>query len=349
MHHSSISLTRLRNIIQPHTDWKRTLQHSSKMTRRSIHVMLSMLILLKQDCSSFQAASSPHLYFSASIADGARPTSALCVYTPEQEEDDRMQKDVGEKELESLVQKLDMSADDAATKKKDNDAMAFLRNMGKVGGAANQDFTNAVGSDEGAGMAAAKNLASTASPVRKSKTAYLDATESGIIDDMSDAFPMTSSGTEWRGVSDRVRGGTSEGSIKREVIDDKTSNVLVGHVTGENGFIQMVTELSKDPSKASVDASDYDGIEIDVLSKEGFAFNIHLRTSGNLDDNSFRHTVTLECLFGWSTNRIPLSSFVDRAGTSVDYSQLKRIGIVALEKETDVYLAVGGVRFYNVI
>jgi hypothetical protein len=307
--------------------------------------MLSVLILLQQDCSSFQAASSPHLC----IADGARPTSALRVYTPEQEKDDIVQKDVGDKVLESLVQKLDMSADDAAPKKKDNDAMAFLRNLKKVGGAANKDFTHAVGSDEGAGMVAAKNSALTASSVQKSKNAYLEATESGIIDDMSDAFPMTSSGTEWRGVSDRVKGGTSEGSIKREVIDDKSSKVLVGHVTGENGFIQMVTELSKDPSKASVDASDYDGIEIDVLSEEGLSFNIHLRTSGDLDDNSFRHTVTLECLFGWSTDRIPFSSFVDGAGTSVDYSQLKRIGIVALEKEADVCLAVGGVRFYSVI
>ena len=32
---------------------------------------------------------------------------------------------------------------------KDNKAMAFLRKIGKVGGAANQDFTNAVGVDEG--------------------------------------------------------------------------------------------------------------------------------------------------------------------------------------------------------
>ena len=31
----------------------------------------------------------------------------------------------------------------------DNKAMAFLRKIGKVGGAANQDFTNAMGVDEG--------------------------------------------------------------------------------------------------------------------------------------------------------------------------------------------------------
>eukprot|EP00980_Cylindrotheca_fusiformis_P008550 scaffold1813_cov109-Cylindrotheca_fusiformis.AAC.8 len=259
---------------------------------------------------------------------------------------------VGDEVLDSLCQKLDKSAEGSEKKKSDNKAMAFLRKMGKVGGAANKDFTNAVGSDEGAGMSAPPEAGPAIPP--KSLDAYEDATETGIIDDLSDpCFPRTSSGTEWRGVSDRVKGGSSEGSIKREVVDDVTCNVLTGHISStgveDGGFIQMVTELTKDPSKESVDASDYDGVEMDVLSKEGLSFNVHLRTSNDLKGRSFRSRVVLECLFGWSTIRIPFSSFVDADGTSVDYSKLKRIGIVALDPGADVYLAVGGVRFYSVI
>ena len=145
-----------------------------------------------------------------------------------------------------------------------------------------------------------------ASSIRKSNQAYLDSTESGVIDDLSEVFPLTSSGTEWRGVSDRLQGGTSEGIIKREVVDEKTANVLVG-----SGLIQMVTELSKDFSKGTVDASEYDGIELDVLSKESLNFNVHLRTQDPEQEASYRHTVDLECLFAWQTIRIPFSSFLD--------------------------------------
>ena len=279
------------------------------------------------------------------------------VYTPEQEGDE---KNVGDQVLEDLVKKLDKSSSSSSksTKKKDNKAMAFLKKIGKVGGAANKDFGTATGSDEGAGMSpmsSSPSTTTTSSSVRKSQQAFVEATESGIIDDMTENFPMTSSGTEWRGVSDRVRGGTSEGFIKREVIDGRTANVLIGKVTGSGGFIQMITELSKDYStKDSVDATDFDGIEIDVLSKEDLEFNIHLRVRGSLQKASYRHTVQLECLFAWQTIRVPFSSFlVQEEGNgerkSVNYSKLKRIGIVALDKETDVYLAIGGVRFYNVI
>jgi peptide-methionine (S)-S-oxide reductase len=52
------------------------------------------------------------------------------------------------------AQKLSLSAipsptDEPTEKKKDNNAMAFLRKVGKVGGDANIDYTDAVGVDEG--------------------------------------------------------------------------------------------------------------------------------------------------------------------------------------------------------
>jgi hypothetical protein len=103
--------------------------------------------------------------------------------------------------------------------------------------------------------------------VRKSKAAYIPCTTSGIIDDMSDPFPFTSSGSQWQGITDRVMGGISNGSLSRETIGGKLANVLRGNVSLANngGFIQMATDLSLEPSvNLFVDASAYDGVELEV-------------------------------------------------------------------------------------
>lgn len=298
------------------------------------------------------------------------------VYTPEQQEDFDNKKDEEKNQekdkdedpgqvLESLLDKLDKSKANAKEKekKKENKAMSFLRKRGKVGG--NNDFTNAVGSDEGSGMAApiksnaldtsslSTGAAATlpSSMISKSQGAYQDAIESGIIDDLTESFPTTSSGSEWRGTSDRSLGGTSEGAIRRETVNDKTSNVLVGQVSNQpNAFLQMVTDLANSGNTADgVDASNYDGIELDILSQEGMEFNVHLR-SDKFPKKSYRHTASVECLFGWSTIRIPFTSFVDAGdGTSVDYGSISRLGIVALKPDSEVYLALSGARFYSVI
>jgi Complex I intermediate-associated protein 30 (CIA30) len=65
-------------------------------------------------------------------------------------------------------------------------------------------------------------------------------------------------------------GGLSTGHLTREVYQGRISNVLRGMVRLENngGFIQMATNLVRRNQAAdtciSVDASDYDGVEIDV-------------------------------------------------------------------------------------
>ena len=86
---------------------------------------------------------------------------------------------------------------------------------------------------------------------------------------MSESFPKTSSGTEWSGFTDRVMGGLSMATLVRQEVEGKVSNLMTGTVSLANngGFIQMATDFSKDPSIATVDASEFDGIEIDVLYK----------------------------------------------------------------------------------
>ena len=85
---------------------------------------------------------------------------------------------------------------------------------------------------------------------------------------MSDPFPGTSSGTAWAGVTDRVMGGISSGTLSRETFQGRNANVLRAHVTLENngGFVQMATDLALDPATSNtVDASQFQGIELDVF------------------------------------------------------------------------------------
>ena len=78
----------------------------------------------------------------------------------------------------------------------DNKAMQFLKQIGKVGGAANRDFRYALGVDEGP---AGKSAGRRGGNLQKAKEAFRSCVESGIVDDMSQDFPQTSSGTRWSG------------------------------------------------------------------------------------------------------------------------------------------------------
>eukprot|EP00578_Thalassiosira_sp_NH16_P002470 CAMPEP_0181135342 /NCGR_PEP_ID=MMETSP1071-20121207/32569_1 /TAXON_ID=35127 /ORGANISM="Thalassiosira sp., Strain NH16" /LENGTH=328 /DNA_ID=CAMNT_0023221919 /DNA_START=163 /DNA_END=1149 /DNA_ORIENTATION=- len=255
----------------------------------------------------------------------------------------------------------------ASSTKADNKSMAFLRKIGRVGGAANMDFANAMGLDESpsGGSKSSYHEDGTFKNVRKSKAAYIPCTTSGIIDDMSDPFPFTSSGSQWQGITDRVMGGTSNGSLSRETVDDKLANVLRGNVSMENGggFIQMATDLSLDPSTDPfVDASEYDGVELEVYCDcEGAdkecdieeKFNVHLRTPAcERQNSSYRSTLTIQP-GRWALVRVPWSEFIGY-GPGPDVTPfvplLRRLGVVSIgEAKNDVVLAVGKIGFYNVI
>jgi len=234
-------------------------------------------------------------------------------------------------------------------------SMAFLRKIGKVGGAANKDFANAMGVDEGP---AGKAESSRRKVVKKAKHAYTLCTVSGVVDDLSEQFPFTSSGNQWSAFTDTVMGGKSNGSLSREEIEGKSANVLRGHVSLANngGFIQMATDMALDPSVAlTVDASDFDGIELDVLHGGSMAkesFNVHIKNSDCLTTASYRATFDLE-KGNWLTIRLPWSEFSGHgpglSQTPMNISIIRRIGVVAIGKEMDVCLALGGVRFYSVI
>lgn len=240
---------------------------------------------------------------------------------------------------------------------RDNKSMSFLRKIGKIGGT-KVDFTNAIGVDEGSGGAKISSNAGKCDhdvAVKKARHAYRSCVDSGTIDDLSESFPVTSSGTQWAGVTDKVMGGSSSGTLVREEFQGRLSNVLTANVKLENdgGFVQMVTDLALDHSVSNtVDASKYDGIEFDVFyggDADRESFNVHLKDSNCLRQfSSYRATFELK-QGQWTTVRLPWSRFEGFGWGAVenllDNSALRRIGLVAIGKEMDVSFALSSIRF----
>lgn len=244
-----------------------------------------------------------------------------------------------------------------AKKKSDNKAMAFLKKIGKIGGT-KVDFTHAVGVDEGSGGAKISSNAGKVDhdvAIKKARHAYRSCVDSGTIDDLSENFPVTSSGTQWMGVTDGVMGGSSSGSLVREEFMGRLSNVLTASVSLENngGFVQMATDLALDHSVSStVDASIYNGVELDVYFEgdvDRESFNIHLKDSNCIRQFS-SYRATFEIPQGeWTTVRLPWSIFngygLEGLDNLLNVSALRRIGLVAIGKEMNVRLALSSIRF----
>lgn len=243
------------------------------------------------------------------------------------------------------------SQGEEGSKKNRKDVMAFLRTKGALG--KNKDFSTAMGVDEGP---VGKNR-SQVRGMQKSKMAYEWCTDSGIIDDISESFPLTSSGSEWSGFTDQVMGGISEGKLLREKIDGRDCNVMKGKVSTYNngGFIQMATDLSKDPATIlTVDASKWDGVELEVYhdgDEDRENFNIHLRNPAcTRQFSSYRATFEVE-KGKWQHIKVPFSDFKGHGpgaiDTKFDNSTLRRMSIVAIGKPMEVYLGIGKVGFYK--
>ncbi|MEM8876528.1 MAG: CIA30 family protein [Pseudomonadota bacterium] len=152
--------------------------------------------------------------------------------------------------------------------------------------------------------------------------------------------------SEWRFVADTVMGGVSTGAMTEVQVAGRKAVRLTGQVSLENngGFVQIATDLSSDGQ--SIDASAWSGIEIDVWGN-GERYNIHLRT----DDvsrpwQSYRSDFVAES--DWTTLRRPFADFAAyRIDAPLDPSRLRRIGIVAIGREFEADVAVGGLRFFR--
>ena len=167
-----------------------------------------------------------------------------------------------------------------------------------------------------------------------------------VIDDLSQPSPRASNGASWELIADRVMGGLSNGTMLREVVQDREAIHMRGDVSLENngGFLQIAVDLA--PDGAPIDASHWAGIEIDVIGKDE-SYNLHLRTADVARTwQSYRQSFIARP--EWRTLRLPFADFeAHRIDVPLDLSKLRRIGIVAIGRAFHADIAIAGVRFHS--
>jgi len=169
---------------------------------------------------------------------------------------------------------------------------------------------------------------------------------SDVIDDLSQPAPQASNGAAWELVADRVMGGVSNGTMRREIVEGREAIRMQGDVSIENngGFLQIALDIALDGS--SIDASQWAGIEIDVIGNDE-SYNLHLRTADVVRPwQSYRQSFVAAP--EWRTLRLPFIEFEPhRIDAALDLSTLRRIGIVAIGRAFHADIAIGGIRFHT--
>lgn len=172
------------------------------------------------------------------------------------------------------------------------------------------------------------------------------AATSDIIDDLSQKSPRASNGAAWELVADSVMGGVSNGTMRREVVQDREAIHMQGDVSLENngGFLQIALDLA--PDGAPIDASRWAGIVLDLIGNDE-SYNLHLRTADVARPwQSYRQSFIARP--EWQTLRLPFAHFeAHRIDAPLDLSTLRRIGIVAIGRAFHADIAIGGVRFHS--
>jgi hypothetical protein len=170
-------------------------------------------------------------------------------------------------------------------------------------------------------------------------------TDERLIDDRTQDGLYSNLGTPWRAITDQVMGGISTGRLQKTGIQDRRCILLTGQTRLENngGFVQVAADLA---TNGYLDASAYDGIEIEILGN-GAPYNIHLRTADTHQVwQSYR--CGFETTGNWQSIRLPFSDFhPHRLTTPLDTRHLRRIGIVSIGAAVDVYIAFSRIAFFK--
>ena len=172
-----------------------------------------------------------------------------------------------------------------------------------------------------------------------------ESSSSYLIDDFSQKG-LSPTGNRWRGFSDQVMGGVSEGTYVFEVIEGRSCICLRGNVSLENqgGFIQVA--LSLEQERRLFDASQYKGIRISVLGN-GETYYIHLRTRQTRLPWQY-YQAPFETNGQWKVVEIPFLQFVpENIGSALDPAQLTRVAIVAAKKAYKAEVSVARIEFYR--
>ena len=167
-----------------------------------------------------------------------------------------------------------------------------------------------------------------------------------LIDNFSSSDLVSKLGTRWRGVSDQVMGGVSQGQVNHDVILGRNCLRIRGDVRLDNngGFIQAALDLKK--PRVVFDASSYKGIRLTVYGN-GEKYSLHLRTPDNTRPwQSYRAHFMAPA--DWTVVDLPFAEFEPyRTQPPLDISRLIRLGLVAIGREFSADLAVSEIGFYS--
>ena len=167
-----------------------------------------------------------------------------------------------------------------------------------------------------------------------------------LIDDFTSSDLVSKLGTRWRGVSDQVMGGVSEGKLNYDTILGRNCLRIRGDVRLDNngGFIQAGLDLGK--SMGLLDASRYTGMRLAVYGN-GEKYSLHLRTPDNTRPwQSYRAHFTAPA--EWESIDLSFEVFTPyRLEVPLDLTQLRRIGLVAIGRAFHADLAVAKLQFYR--
>ena len=166
-----------------------------------------------------------------------------------------------------------------------------------------------------------------------------------IIDDFSDPNNISTLGTKWRLVTDRVMGGVSDGEYGFG--KDKRFRYInmKGNVSLENngGFVQVALPLAIDSK--SLDATGFSGVRFWVKGN-GDQYYVHLRNDQTrLPWQYYSATFTASKI--WEQIEISFEKFKPQALSSkLKIDTLSRIAIVGAKKAYQIDLYLGPIEFY---
>lgn len=149
----------------------------------------------------------------------------------------------------------------------------------------------------------------------------------------------------WRLITDAVMGGTSHGTITREILAGRPAFRMSGDESTANngGFIQIALDLA--PETGSFDAGFFTGVEIDVFGNNE-DYGVHLRTTEiTRPQESYRQSFFAKP--DWETLRLPFTQFAaHRTDIPLNTKRLRRIGLVAIGRDFTADLAIARLAFY---
>lgn len=167
-----------------------------------------------------------------------------------------------------------------------------------------------------------------------------------LIDDLQRPDGLSTLGTRWEAISDRVMGGLSDARLERDNHDGRPCLHLHGSVRLDNngGFVQMGLDL--EPRGGEIDARPWTGLELTVQGN-GERYGVHLRT-GDVTRPWQSYRAGFTAGPDWAEVRLPFSDFAPhRLDTALDLSRLRRIGLVAIGRPFQADLRLARIGFYR--